>query len=251
MPAKKSEKSQEGAPGWMVTYGDMMGLLLCFFIMLVAMSEIKADEKFQQVMQSLREAFGYEGGLGTVPTNEPPQVSLLQRLESIVVPRQIKKTGDSDDEGIEGRVFRVSQVREGLQITVGGHITFDRFSADLKPQAEQLIAQIAEKIRGHTTKIEVRGHTTLEPLPADSEFSDWNDLAYHRAKAVAAALIRHGVDERRIRLTACGAAEPLLRQAYTERRRAVNRRVELIVTESVISDFEGREESFEEKRSDG
>jgi chemotaxis protein MotB len=91
--AKKKEKSEAGAPAWMITYGDMMSLLLCFFIMLVAMSEIKAEEKFEQVMQSLREAFGYQGGMGAVPTLEPPKISMLQRLESIVIPRKIKKIG--------------------------------------------------------------------------------------------------------------------------------------------------------------
>ncbi len=229
----------------MVTYGDMMSLLLCFFVMLVAMSEIKADERFEQVMQSLREAFGYEGGIGAVPTEEPPQLSLLQRLESIVIPRQVKEIGDSDEDGIEGRVYRVTQVREGLEITVGGRISFNRFSAELKPAADALIAQLADKIRGHTTKIEVRGHTTREPLPEDSQFKDRKDLSYHRAKVVAAALTKHGVDGRRIRVTACGATEPLVAQAYTERRRAANRRVGIVVTESVVSEFVGQEENFE------
>jgi len=245
MAKKREGQKEEGAPAWMVTYGDMMSLLLCFFVMLVAMSEIKADERFEQVMQSLRDAFGYQGGIGAVPTDEPPQLSLLQRLESIVIPRQVKQIGDSDEEGIEGRVYRVTQVREGLEITVGGRITFNRFSAELKPAAEALIAQLADKIRGHTTKIEVRGHTTREPLPEDSQFKDRKDLSYQRAKVVAAALSRHGVDERRIRVTACGATEPLVTQAYTERRRAANRRVGIVVTESVVSEFVGQEENLE------
>jgi chemotaxis protein MotB len=242
--AKRREEPEKGAPGWMVTFGDMMSLLLCFFVMLVAMSEIKADERFEQVMQSLRDAFGYQGGLGVVPSEEPPQVSLLQRLESIVIPKRVKKMGDSDDEGIEGRVFRVTQIREGLQITVGGRISFDRFSAILKPEADALIAQLAEKVRGHTTKLEVRGHATREPLPEDAEFSDWYDLSYARAKAVASALVKHGVDRRRLRVTACGATETLVAQAYTESRQATNRRVEIIVTESVISEFAGQEDGL-------
>lgn len=245
--AKRKREEQAGAPAWMVTYGDMMSLLLCFFVMLVAMSQIKADEKFEQVMQSLREAFGYQGGIGRVPTDRPPTLSLLQRLETIVIPRRLQKIGDSHEVGIEGRQFRVTQIREGLQITVGGRIAFDRFSARLKSEAEQLIARVAEKIRGHTTKIEVRGHTTREPLPKDSPFKDWQDLSYHRAKAVAAALIKNGVDPRRVRTTACGASEPLVRQAYEERRRALNRRVEIIVNEALVSDFAGSSPKFAEQ----
>ena len=41
---KKKEEQEEGAPAWMVTYGDMVTLLLCFFVLLFSMSEIKKDK---------------------------------------------------------------------------------------------------------------------------------------------------------------------------------------------------------------
>jgi len=239
MAVKKKEKKEEGAPAWMVTYGDMMSLLLTFFIMLVAMSKIKEDE-FQKVMESLREAFGYVGGMGTVPTHSPPDVSLLKRLESIVIPKEPKKIGDTDDLGIEGKMFRVTQVREGLKIIVGGRITFDKYSAKLKPRAVSVIKQVAERIRGHTTKIEIRGHTTREPLPPDSVYADLMDLAYARAKAVAKVLIDSGVKPQRIRIVACGPYEPLVAPAYTEEQRAVNRRVEIVVSEVLVSELVGQ-----------
>ncbi len=56
--ARKPKKPEDGAPAWVVTYGDMMSLLLTFFIILVSMSELKQDHKFQRVMKSVRQAFG-------------------------------------------------------------------------------------------------------------------------------------------------------------------------------------------------
>ena len=50
MGLKKKNKGGGGAPEWMVTFGDMMSLLLCFFVILVSMSEMKQDQKFQEVM---------------------------------------------------------------------------------------------------------------------------------------------------------------------------------------------------------
>ena len=127
-----------GAPEWVVTYGDMMSLLLCFFVALVAMSSpSKEDEKFQDVMNSIREAFGYVGGMGTVPSLNAPRVSLIQQLETIVIPNKPKNRGDSDHTGLDGRHTRIAKVREGLEITVGGQVTFDRFSAQLKPVSER------------------------------------------------------------------------------------------------------------------
>ena len=48
------EEPEAGIPEWVVTFGDMMSLLLTFFIMLVSMSEIKEEERFQALVQSMR-----------------------------------------------------------------------------------------------------------------------------------------------------------------------------------------------------
>ncbi len=237
--ARKKKQASGGAPEWMVTFGDMMSLLLCFFVILVAMSEIKQDKKFQDVMRSIKSAFGYQGGIGAVPTTVAPKISLVQRLESIVIPKKPRDIGDSEDEGIEGKVFRVTQVREGTQFTVGGRISFDRFSATLRPEAETLIGNLALRIRGLNTKITVRGHATEEPLPGDSGYESKLSLSIARAQAVYEALIRSGIRPRRLSVTGVGDNEPLLRQAYTEERRAVNRRVEVIMNEALISDYAG------------
>ena len=54
------EEPEAGIPEWVVTFGDMMSLLLTFFIMLVSMSEMKQDEKFQAVAESFRRQFGHD-----------------------------------------------------------------------------------------------------------------------------------------------------------------------------------------------
>ena len=62
----------------MVTFGDMMSLLLVFFIALVAMSEIKKD-KFQQALESLRRAFGgFDAGIGTMPIETNSANTLIE-----------------------------------------------------------------------------------------------------------------------------------------------------------------------------
>ena len=238
--AKKIEEAPKGAPEWMVTYGDAMTLLLCFFVIIVSMSEIKENERFQQVMESLRKAFGgYEGSVGAAPIDDVPANSLLEKLLEIDVRTLKDKKGDTDVEGIHGRKFRVTNVRDGLEVVVGGKITFDRFRATLKPEGRELVAKTAERLRGYNTRILVRGHATREPLPEESTYDDVRDLAYARAKAVIRELEKNGV--RRVRLipVALGDTEPLVRQAYTEERRALNRRVEILVTEDLIDDFAG------------
>ncbi len=240
MARGKKVAVEAGAPAWMVTYGDAMTLLLCFFVIIVSMSEVKKDERFQKVMESLRRAFGgYQGAAGPLPVQDVPSNTLIAKLLEIEVPYLPRKRGDTDEEGIHGKRFRVTNVRDGLEVIVGGRITFDRFSAALKPEGRDLIVKTAERLRGYNTKILVRGHATREPLPQDSLYEDARDLSYARAKAVAKELEQNGVRPIRIVPVAVGDTEPLVRQAYTENRRALNRRVEVLVTEDLIDDFAG------------
>ena len=164
---------------------------------------------------------------------------LIAKLLEIEVPLLKKKRGDSDDEGIHGKKFRVTNVRDGLEVVVGGLITFDRFSATLKPEGRELIARAGQRLRGYNTKILIRGHTTREPLPDHSLYEDARDLSYARARAVALELERNGVRRVRLMPVAVADTEPLVRQAYTEQRRALNRRVEILVTEDLIDDYAG------------
>ncbi|MFQ5494237.1 MAG: flagellar motor protein MotB [Phycisphaerae bacterium] len=249
MPRSK-EVPSAGAPEWLVTYGDVMTLLLCFFVIIVSFSEVKKDERFQKVMESLRKAFGgYEGSVGAVPIQNVPTNTLVAKLLELEAPRRAKLTGDSDEEGIHGRNFRVTNVRDGLEVVVGGRITFDRFSATLKPEARDLIARAATLLRGYNTKILIRGHATRQPLPKDSLYSDARDLSYARARSVALELERNGLRRERMIPLAVGDTEPLVRQAYTEERRAMNRRVEILVTEQLVQDYHGSTLADERKES--
>lgn len=249
MPGKKPDPPA-GAPEWLVTYGDAMTLLLCFFVIIVSMSEQKRDQRFQKVAESLRRAFGgYDGSVGSIPLEAVPTNTLIQKLLELEVPIYQKEQGDSQEEGIHGKKFRVTNVRDGLEVVVGGQITFGRFSATLKPEARDLLGKTAERLRGYNTKILVRGHATHEPLPPDSLYEDQRDLAYARARATARVLAEHGVRPVRLRLVAAGDSEPLVRQAYTEERRAMNRRVEILVTEDLIEDFAGTTPAQETKES--
>ncbi|MFQ5589946.1 MAG: flagellar motor protein MotB [Phycisphaerae bacterium] len=242
-------QAPQGAPEWLVTYGDAMTLLLCFFVIIVSMSEVKKDQRFQEVMESLRRAFGgYVGSVGSAPVINDQTNTLLAKLLQLEVPVLTDHKGDSDEEGIHGRKFRVTNVRDGLEIVVGGLITFQRFSATLQPEARELLARTAGLLRGYNTRILVRGHATREPLPEDALYEDARDLSYARARAVARALRQEGVRPVRLVLVAAGNTEPLVRQAYTERRRALNRRVEIVVTEDLIDDYAGTTLADDQRR---
>ncbi|MBN2212156.1 MAG: OmpA family protein [Sedimentisphaerales bacterium] len=237
--ARKKKAAGGGAPEWMVTYGDMMGLLLCFFVILVSMSEMKQDERFQKVMESLRRAFGYEGGIGMMTSEMSPDNSMSKQMTELVMRQWQTKLGKSAEEGIEGENPSVRTVREGLQYTVGGQISFEPGKAVLLQGAKKQLDIFADFSRGMNNKIRIRGHAARKPAEFYRPYANLYDLSYARAVAVKDYLVEKGIREQRITVEACGDNEPLAAEAYDENARNINRRVDIIATETLVQDYEG------------
>ena len=238
---KRDKKTPAGAPGYMVTYGDMMTLLLCFFVIIVSMSEMKQDQKFQKAIESIRRAFsGYAGGFGYTPTTVPPANSITEQLKQLIPREPELHQGKSVDDGIEGQNPSVTMVRDGLQYTIGGKICFETGRARLLDGARTHLAQFAPSLRGFNYKIRVRGHATPKPPALYAPFKNLDELSFARAMAIKKFLIDQGVRQERITAEACGDSEPIRAQAYDEDSRALNRRVSIIVTESLVEEYEGR-----------
>lgn len=226
---------------WIVTYGDMMSLLLCFFVMLAALANFDdRDKMFMAAMESIRKAFGASGQSGYFPDRLIDFKSFMVKFETMYIPNMNKNYGHSDEPGIDGKYYRVKKVRDGMELTVGGPIAFGRFSAELEPPMEELLARLSKELRGKNNKLEIRGHSTNEPLPLESEFRDGLDLGYARGRAVADRLVELGIDPRAIRVSTAGPYEPILKQTYNDDRRNANRRVEIVVTQALISDYEAK-----------
>ena len=75
------EPEEMGIPEWVVTFGDMMSLLLTFFIMLVSLSEIKEEETYQALVDSMQRQFGYARTLEALtPGEQRPRSSAFTTL---------------------------------------------------------------------------------------------------------------------------------------------------------------------------
>lgn len=237
--AKKKQQCGEGVPEWVVTYGDMMSLLLTFFILLAAFSELKKEDEYREVAQSIKEAFGYRGGAGNLMIDDPPLRSIIEELDKLSLElRNKSKVSQSDIEGMEGRDVSVRKVQEGLMFTIGGHLTFAPESAELMDSAKEPLRHVADLLRGRTNKIMIRGHAALKKPSASFKYKDLLDLSYYRAKAVHDYLVSTcGLDPAVLSIEARGAQEPLVPRRYTTDGQAVNRRVEIILTEVLIEDL--------------
>lgn len=178
---QKAEDPVPSAPLWALSYGDMMSLLLTFFILLFSMSTI-TKEKFTAIAGSLEDALG--GSNTTTPKTLSPE-DLLQKL--------LNKSDVED--GVEvlavsGYNFRVTTVREGVKITVGGKALFEKGKADLDEEAKKALRNVAGLLVGYRNRVRIVGHAEpSEDTELDRErFRDLHDLGYQRAKVVFAFL---------------------------------------------------------------
>ncbi len=248
---KKCKCPPAGAPEWMVTYGDMVTLLLCFFVLIVSFSEIKKKEEFQSVVEEIQKSFGMRGGGGKLPTEDDPALSLIERLEAIRM-RQERTPNKSNvkDPGQTGREPRVTTIREGKRYAVGGNILFEPGSAELSDRNKQSLIDLVSrvKLKDSTNKIELVGHAAAMELARDNGTSgDLRMLSYQRAVAVENFLTGNEIPlaSRLVgaRFLLAGAAdrEPINPRGINSDEARSNRRVEIIVTEHIVEDRQGSE----------
>jgi len=228
-----------GAPDWIVTYGDMMTLLLCFFVMLFAMSEITID-RFSAVMFSFQNYIGKNVAAGL--SSKMLRAAGAQRVIKINLQGKADLKGVAQLESIFGQHSSTTKLKPGLKIALGGKAIFDHGRAELKPEAKSVLRRIAKIIGGFRNKIEVRGHTSTVPLPEDSPYKDKWELSVARAINTTRFLINEGgLLEARIRVSGASRFE-LMEENFIEAERMQNRRVEIFITEEYIV-FVGGEEN--------
>lgn len=233
---KRRQEGPKGAPDWMVTYGDMVTLLLTFFVLLLTFMQPKEPEQIMKVLEVLRQEFGATGGAMVVPA-DPDQHNLKKLLQAM--PVQPQRNSPTEEESIPNREPRVTNIREGPIYDLGGKVMFPELSAELSEEHQQVIASYAGQLKGYRTQVEVRGHTSRRPV-VGSEFTDHFDLSYQRAKIVAQALIEAGVEPERIRISAAGTNRPVTDRAYTTDERVRNDVVEVLQLDTTIDDFDSQ-----------
>ncbi len=193
-----------GVPEWVVTYGDMMSLLLTFFIMLVSLSEVVADKKFRAMLESLNQRFGYHTSAPAAPGKNFPLNSMLEKLTTLGA------YTDADDgrggiktRGVAGVDFRVFRNRAGDGLPVGEPLHFPADRTEPTDEMSPLLDDVGRRLAGMPNKVEVHG------LVAAVETSDLDDpqvetgrrnRCFERARAVRAALVARGVEPDRVRI---------------------------------------------------
>jgi flagellar motor protein MotB len=247
MMKKKHEEGHE--EGWIVSFADLMCLMMSFFVIMAAGNpkDVTMDPEFAEVVAAIKQAFNY---LPPTDSSDPVDVQILMnQLKSQKGRGGTGKKGDAfqDNEGAVGRYDQITTVRQGTQITMGGQIGFDKDSVQLNDEADLKLRQIASRLKGHTNIFVIKGHTSKdeEQTLAGSN----RDLAYERACAAADRLASLGMRRESLRAQSCHDYEPLKEGAYNQSELALNRRIEIIATESLLSEVRGPQGDTGQKKT--
>lgn len=237
----KREKKQEGggAPEWMTTYGDLVTLLMCFFVLLFAFSTID-NQKFTAVMKSFKGSAGVlQSGQALSPSDLTfdgmpesketlDQESIKQVKEVEAFQEALEKFKEETQIDLE---FKVESEERGLKITFPDNALFDPGSADIKKSALKFLEFMSQLLNEDVFKhrlVRIEGHTDNVPNASLRYPTNW-ELSTFRATTV----LRYFTETKKmppVRFMASGYGEykPIASNDTAEGR-SQNRRVDIVV----------------------
>lgn len=233
---------EEGAPAWVVTFGDLMSLLLCFFVLLLSFSEMD-KAKYKEVSGSLAKAFGVQRkikafeapkGIKMISRDFDQELIPARPREEFIAMQQREKIGIALKKEIETG-FR--DLRDLIQVEVGekevtirlmGETAFDSGKADIKAQMVPLLLKIGSVLADGKGEVIIAGHTDNVPVHGGPYGSNLK-LSIARAATVAEFLLaKSAVPASRVSTMGFGKYRPIESNDSAEGRKH-NRRVEIIL----------------------
>jgi chemotaxis protein MotB len=255
MARRHKHEEHANHEAWAIPYGDLITLLLAFFVVMYAMSSVN-EGKYRVLSDSLVAAFN-----GAPKTLEPIQVGEKQvgpgatlaidiarqpmingQPQRAIQPIALAQHGQQAFDGLAGVADEVEQSMSDLidreLVTVRRHgkwveveirtdILFPSGVATLSPPAEQVLQQLADTLKPFPNAIRVEGHTDNRPINTPAFPSNW-ELSAARAASVVHLFTRAGMDPARLAVIGLGENRPSQSNATAEGRNA-NRRVLLVI----------------------
>lgn len=229
---KAKEAEKENAERWLLTYADLITLLLAFFIVMWSLGQTDL-KRFETVRTSLANAFNTgigDSSSGTSPlfregSNFDPNPFGSQQTNLSSIQARFKELADKY--GLAGKI-RIRTDRDEIIISLSDNLLFDSASADLKREALVVLNETGVILKSLPNEVRVEGHTDNIPVNTTKFASNW-ELSSARATAVVRYLIEHaGVAENRLFAAGYGDTQPVAGNDTIEGR-ALNRRADIVI----------------------
>jgi chemotaxis protein MotB len=250
------EECVPGAPAWVMTFADLMSLLMCFFVLLLSFSEMDVM-KFKQMAGSMREAFGVQrqvkledipmgtsviaqefspGKADPTPVDDVRQKTSQEEVNLETAKEVMEQAAEAQAEElrlkmqqeIEAGLIEVDSQQDKVIIRIKEKGSFSSGTAELDEEFMPILERIRLQIATTPATITVAGHTDDVPIKTFRFRSNW-ELSSSRAVSVLEQLLKGGgIRPDNTEVKGLADTQPLVPNDSREHR-ATNRRVEIIL----------------------
>ncbi len=262
--------SEERVSGWIVTFADLMALLMCFFVLLLSFSSMDV-EKYKRMAESMRNTFGVpshmpadgatspDGAIEAQPTQIPAQAEPSavcvapaeakseaddrnREAEQTIIDKVAALVGETERDAIALATALSKEIAAGvLEVETNGrkivlrvkeHGSFASGSSSLTNDFKPVLKIIRGVLKDTKGQIAVEGHTDDVPI-STSAFRSNLELSSSRAISVAHGLFENGtLDQQRFTVAGYADSRPLVPN-NTPEGRVKNRRIEVVIQQGL------------------
>ncbi|SDN54415.1 flagellar motor protein MotS [Alkalicoccus daliensis] len=250
MNRRRQNDTDKGAPKWMVTFSDMMTLILVFFILLFSMSVVDAN-KFRAIADSFQDRAVFDSFPSIIPFENPSDerevldiddspneetetYDSLEDMEEEEVNRQLDDLLEDVNEYLEENEFTeeitASRDDRGVVLVLQEQALFESASADLINEAQPFLDKVGELLNTIPNMVKVEGHTDSRPISTPQFPSNW-ELSGARASSVIRYLSStEDLEPQRFMAAGYGDTRPIAPNT-TEENLQQNRRVVIVISD--------------------
>ncbi len=225
----EEDDEEPSAPFWMATFSDMATLLLAFFVMIVAMSEVEV-KKFKEALSYFQGRTGVLSHDAVLPpprqqviTSKPKEAQEMKEREArYEMLLKYLRENNLDDK------VKVDMREEGIHLLISDSVMFNSGQAVLIEPSRNLLSHIAAVLNDKVSSVTVEGHTDNRPIQTNTYPSNW-ELSAARAATVVRYLLEQpeALPPERYSAVGYGEFRPVSSNDTAEGR-AMNRRVEIL-----------------------
>lgn len=241
---RNQEPEKENSERWLITYADLITLLLIFFVVMYTLSKIDAN-KYHAIASSLAKTMGgsssimESGGPSMVPGSSEHKelATAIEQTEQEKMEKMRQQIEEYVNEnGLAGKVTVVIEER-GVVISFQDVVLFPLGSAELTNNSQEIVDKVGGILSQTTNYIRVEGHTDNLPIRTSKFPSNW-ELSLARSASVLHRLIEHSqIPPERLSATGYGEYRPR-KPNDSDANRQENRRVDIIVIRSKYQEVE-------------
>jgi chemotaxis protein MotB len=237
---KRPQKVSKGAPLWMVTFSDLVTLILVFFILLFSMSQIDII-KFRAISESFKEREILDFNPSMIPLENPPEIqegedddnqeenesesmeeadlqNLLSEIEAFLV-----------ENGLED-VILANRTERGVVLVLDEQVLFETGEAEIIGGSNAFLNKVGSMLKNMTNIVKVEGHTDNRPITTFRYPSNW-ELSTARPSSVIRYMVEHyQLDSSRFIAVGYGETRPIVPNTSPENWEK-NRRVEIVISD--------------------